>query len=413
MRWSVIAMLLLTPFAAAPAADWLEFRGPAAQGHTDARDLPLKWSATEGVVWNTPVEGLGWSSPVVVGAQIFLTTAVPDASRKDGLSLRTVALDAESGAVVWNTEVFAQTGGRAHSKNSHASATPTSDGQHLFVHFGPHGTACLTLTGAIVWKNSELSYAPVHGNGGSPVLVGDRVIVSCDGGDSEFIVALHKATGKTLWKVDRTRKDLTRKFAFGTPLVIEVAGRTQVVSQGAGAVYAYQPEDGTLIWSADYGEGYSVVPRPVFAHGLLYVATGYDRPKLLAIDPTGRGDVTPTHIRWTMTKAAPLTPSPLVVGDELYVVSDNGIVTCLDAKTGDVIWQERIGGAHSASPTAAEGRIYIQSEDGESIVLQAGRTFVELSRSRLEPRTFASYAVYRSSWLIRTEKGLYRIGKAG
>lgn len=390
------------------AADWREFRGPGGQGHSTVTALPLEWSAEKNVLWVTPVEGLGWSSPIVVGNRVFLTTAVPEGTA--GQSLRAACLDGDSGKILWEKKVFQQASGKAHNKNSHASPTPVSDGEKLFVHFGTHGTACLTLDGKIEWATTELKYAPVHGNGGSPILVDDLLIISCDGGDKEFITALDRRTGKVRWMTDRTATHLSKKFAFSTPLLIEAGGSRQIISQGAGAVYAYRPEDGSLIWKVDYEDGYSVVPRPVFAHGLVFVATGYDRAKLLAIDPTGSGDVTKSHVKWTMTRSAPLTPSPLVVGDELYVVSDNGIASCLDARTGTVHWQERLAGTYSASPLSAEGRIYFQREDGETVIVKADRTFSELGRNRLEPRTFASFAVLDDSLLIRTEKNLYRIG---
>lgn len=408
MKTTGLLCALLMSVTVCRSADWSEFRGPDGQGHADVAGLPVEWSTTKNVLWKTPIEGLGWSSPIVIKNRVYLTTAVPGAG--EVRSLRTLCLDADSGKVVWDREVFKQSGGKVHSKNSHASSTPISDGEKLFVHFGTHGTACLTLDGKVEWTNSELKYSPVHGNGGSPVLVDEFLVVSCDGGDREFIVALDRKTGKIRWQTDRTATHLAKKFAFGTPLVITLNGEQQIVSQGAGAVYGYRVKDGSLIWKVDYEDGYSVIPRPVFAHGLLFIATGYDRPKLLAIDPTGTGDITKTHVKWTLTRGAPHTPSPLVVGDELYVVSDNGIATCLDAKTGNQHWQERLGGGFSASPLAADGRVYFQKEDGETIVVKASKEFSEIAHNKLEPRTFASFAVYGQSFLIRTEENLYRIG---
>ena len=417
MRISITAAaILLAVFTVKLSAeDWPEFRGPSASGHSIAVGLPEKWSIDLNVVWKRSIDGLAWSSPVVLGDRIYLTTSVADGDELGpDQSLRTLCLDAESGTVQWDVEVFRQskTGtpkDKVHKKNSHASATPITDCKHLFVHFGVHGTACLTLDGKPVWTNQEFSFAPVHGNGGSPVLVDGLLVFSCDGGDVDFIVALDQATGKVRWKTDRTAAHLKKKFAFSTPLIIAVNGRQQVVSQAAGAVYGYNPKDGSVIWKVDYEDGYSVVQRPVFAHGLLFVSSGFDRAKLLAIDPTGKGDVTESHVRWIMTKGAPHTPSPLVVGDELYIVSDGGVLTCLDAKSGDVHYQERLGGKYSASPLFADGKIYVQAEEGEGIVFRPGTEYEEVSRNQLEARTFASYSVYGSSLLIRSEKHLYRI----
>jgi len=411
----ILTLLCLLPLAVNARADWPEFRGPDGQGHAESADLPVRWTSTDNVLWKAPVPGLGWSSPVIVGSRVFLTTAVPlpDGGKSDQ-SLRTLCLDVDSGSVLWDVEVFQQkpisdSVDRVHGKNSHASPTPVTDGTHLFVHFGVHGTACLNLDGSVVWKNQDLMYVPVHGNGGSPILVGDLLVVACDGGNSAFIAALDRATGVLRWKQDRPDTKLPRTFAFGTPLLIDVAGQPQIISAAAGAVYAHDPKDGSVIWQVDYADGYSVIPRPVYAHGLVYISSGYNTPKLLAIDPTGTGDITATHIRWTMKKAAPHTPSPLVVGDELYVVSDGGIATCVDARTGEELWQQRFGGKFSASPLYAGGHIYFQSEEGEGIVIEPGREFVEVARNQLEPRTFASYAVHASSLLIRTEENLYRI----
>lgn len=416
MRMSICLMMLSVAMTAR-AGDWTEFRGPTGQGHANAQGLPLKWTTDDNVIWKTPIEGLGWSSPVIVGSRIYLTTAVGESFRDPTQSLRVVCLDGESGDVVFNKEVFAQSSegarvDRVHNKNSQASPTPITDGEHLFVHFGTRGTACLTLDGEEVWTTQELEYSPVHGNGGSPILVNDLLVISCDGGDIEYIVALDRTNGTIRWKTDRTATHLGKKFAFGTPLLIESGGKQQIVSQGAGAVYGYRPEDGSMIWKVDYGTGYSVIPRPVYAHGLVFISSGYDRPVMYAIDPTGEGDVTDTHVRWTLDRNAPHTPSPLVVGNELYLVSDRGIASCLDAKSGDVHWQERIGGKHSASPLFADGKIYIQAEEGEAIVIRPGREYNEIARNELEGRTFASYAVLGSSLLIRTEKQLYRIAQS-
>lgn len=414
------AFVLLASGIRSAQADWPEFRGPDQQGHAPNVGLPVEWSADRNVEWKTPIAGLGWSSPIVLDGRVYLTTAVSDATFRDpDQSLRAICLNAKDGSILWDIEVFKQTSegaavDRIHTKNSQASPTPITDGQHIFVHFGTRGTACLTPDGAVVWKTRELKYRPVHGNGGSPILVGNQLIIACDGGDVEYLAALDKRNGEIVWKTDRTADHLKKKFSFTTPLLIEVNGQPQIISQGTGTVYAYRT-DGSVIWKADYGDGYSIIPRPVFAHGLVYVGSGYDRAKLLAIDPTGEGDVTETHVKWTMTKGAPHTPSPLVVGDELYVVSDGGILTCLDAVSGEEVWQERIGGKFSASPLSANGLIYLQSEDGESIVFRPGRQYEEVARNRLEDntvRTFASYAVTDSSFLIRSETSLFRITSA-
>ncbi|MEO7414780.1 MAG: PQQ-binding-like beta-propeller repeat protein, partial [Opitutaceae bacterium] len=323
-----------------------------------------------------------------------------------------LALESATGRILWNTEVFApgDAGDQSmHDKNSPASATPVIEGERLYVHFGSHGTASLDRSGKILWRNNRLPFESVHGNGGSPIIVGDRLIFHGDGASDPFVAALNKETGEVLWK--KARPSGSRQtFSFSTPLLIKVGDQVQIISPASAAVFALDPNDGREIWRVNYGRGYSVVPRPVFGQGLVFVATGFERAELLAIRPDGRGDITDAHIAWRTTKGAPLTPSVLLVGEELYAVNDAGIATCWDAKTGKVHWQERIDGNYSASPVFADGRIYFQNETGTGIVLKAGREFTKLATNQLGERTLASYGVAENSFFIRTERNLYRIG---
>lgn len=372
--------------------------------------LPTEWSATKNVGWKQAIPGLGWSSPIIFEGKVYLTSAVPIKGSADK-SLNALCLDAKTGKILWDTEVFhqdAKTAPRVHSKNSDASPTPLTDGERLFVHFGHQGTACLDFNGKVLWRSSGLSYKPVHGNGGTLILVDDAVAFSCDGGDKQFVVALDRKTGKELWKTDR-KSEASKKFSFSTPLLIAVKEQKQIVSPGPGAVCAYDPSTGKELWRVKYGQGYSVVPRPVFGHGLVFVSSGYDTPTLLAIRPDGTGDVTKTHVAWQTNKHAPLTPSVLVVGDELYMVNDQGIGSCLDAKTGKVHWQERIGDAQSASPLAADGKIYFLGEDGTGVVIKASTEFKVIARNPVGERTLASYAAADGALFLRTDKHLFRI----
>jgi len=399
--------------ASSHAGDWPEFRGPSGQGQAAATDrLPLEWSATYNVAWKQVVPGQGWSSPALKDGRVFLTTAVGGDSGA-AMTLRALCLDDSSGRILWDTEVFGdRQASRIHTKNSHASPTPLVADRRVYVHFGHQGTACLDLEGTVLWRNTSLPYPPVHGSGGSPIIAGDALVFSCDGASDPFVVALARSTGKVLWK---TKRSTTAKktFSFSTPLLITVNGQQQVISPGSGMVGAFDPKTGREIWRARYGEGYSVIPRPVFGHGLLFIATGYDQPTVMAIRPDGQGDVTETHVAWTLKKSAPNTPSLLLAGDELYMVSDGGIASCVDAKTGRVHWQERIGGNYSASPINAGGRIYFQNEEGAGVVIKAGREFQKLASNTLGERTLASYAVADGALFIRTEKRLYKISAVG
>jgi outer membrane protein assembly factor BamB len=411
--WLVLILGMLSPTVRGD--DWLEFRGPGGQGHALAAGLPERWSETENLAWKQTIPGKGWSSPVVVGGQVYLTTAVPEGEEDPpAQSLRVMCLDEASGRVEWSQELFQQPAGqRVHPKNSHASATPISDGQRLYVHFGTWGTACLERDGTVVWKTTALKYQPVHGNGGSPVLFEDLLIINCDGADAQFVVALDRRDGTEKWRYNRGLEPV-KGFAFCTPLLVEVEGRTQVISSGADAVVGLVPQTGEEIWKVRYKGGYSVVPRPVTGQGMVFVCTGYDSPTLLAIRLAGaRGDVTDSHLAWKLTKRVPLNPSPLLINDLLYLVSDDGVMSCVEAGSGETVWQQRIGGAYSSSPTWANGRIYVQSEEGETLVIEPGREFHEVARSQVGERTFASYAVAGGAIYLRTESNLLRLQRSG
>lgn len=402
--WTALTALSLI------AHDWPEFRGPTGQGLSPARNVPTRWSATENVAWKTTIPGNGWSSPILVNGRLYLTTATSAAGTK-GLKLVAMCVDAQDGKTLWSTNVFSpEDGSSLHRKNSYASPTPlVRDGQ-LYVHFGHLGTACLNLKGEVLWRQTSIQYPSMHGNGGSPVLAGDHLIFSCDGITNPVVVALDRRTGDVQWKTPRDNESVPRKFAFSTPLLITHAGREELISPGAGGICAYDPATGRPLWKVNTGAGFSVVPRPVFAHGLVFVNTDYDFPKLFAIRPGGEGDVTSTHLAWQTGRGAPSTPSTLVVDSELYFISDAGIATCADAKTGKVHWNERLGGGFSASPVYADGHVYFQNEEGVGFVLKAGKTFEQIARNELGERTLASYAVDDGVLYIRGAEHLFAIG---
>jgi len=400
----VLALLLALTGVAVRADDWPQFRGPTGQGHSAERGVPLDWSESRNVSWKTPVPGRGWSSPVVAAGRVWLTTSI----KANGASLRALAYDVETGREAVNVEVFRiRSAELLNPKNSHASPTPIVEGDRVFVHFGAEGTAALSTSGEILWK-TRFPYQSQHGNGGSPVLYGDLLILSCDGSDDAFVVALDKRTGKVRWKTSRRQP---WDQAYTTPLVIRVGERDQIVSVGAYRAGAYDPQTGKEIWRVSYGDGFSNVPRPVYGHGLVYIATGFQQPSLMAVRPDGTGDVTRTHVAWTLRRAAPLTPSPLLVDEEIYVVNDGGIASCLDAKTGETYWQQRLGGEYSASPVFADGRIYFLSEEGTATAIAPGRVFRRLATSTLDGGALAPMAVSGGAIFIRTDTHLYRIGK--
>lgn len=382
------------------ADEWPQFRGPGGQGHAGQQGLATTWSETENITWKAAVPGLGWSSPVVANGQIWCTTALDQ-----GHSLHAICLQEANGEILHDIEIFhADEPGKIHKKNSYASPTPILEQGRVYVHFGDLGTACLASDGSVVWRNNELKYSHGHGPAGSPVIYHDLLIMSCDGTDVQYVAALDKHTGKLRWKKERQGR-----MAYSTPLVIQVNGQDQLVSTGGKQAVAYVPDSGEEIWRFRYGDGYSNVPRPVFGQGLVFLCSGYDTPWLYAVRPDGRGDVTETHQAWKLQKGAPLNPSPLLVGEELYVVSDKGIASCLDAKTGEKHWQERVSGNYSASPLLADGKIYITNETGLTTVIEPGTQFRKLAANEVDGDTLASLAVSGKAIYLRTGTHLYRI----
>ena len=295
-----IVFVLLAALPAS-AADWPQFRGPTGDGHYSGPPLVTEWGPDTNVAWKTPIPGNGWSSPIISKGKVYLTTAVP--KEQGDISLRAICLDAATGKVEWNTEVFVERKGKApniHKKNSHASPTPATDGERVYVHFGHMGTAALDLSGKVLWTRTGLYSKPVHGNGGSPILVDGRLVFSCDAIDKQAVVALDAATGKTGWETPR-RTSPTKPFSFGTPTVVEVNGQKQIVSEGSDILAGYDPATGKELWRTRF-DGYSVIPKPVAGHGMVYFSTSFDRAKVNAIKLGGAGDVTTSHTAWTLDR---------------------------------------------------------------------------------------------------------------
>lgn len=397
-------VLLTTPFAF--SADWPQFRGPTGDGQYVGPQLPTAWGPDKSVAWKTTIPGKGWSSPIVWKGKVYLTSAVPQAN---DFSLRALCIDAATGKIDWDEQVFLQPGmsaPRIHNKNSHASPTPTTDGERIYVHFGHMGTAALDMKGKVVWSRTGIYTKPVHGNGGSPILVDGKLVFSCDGIDKQIVIALNAKTGEPAWELPRNAKP-NRPFSFSTPTILEQDGKKLILSVGSDIVMAIDSADGKVVWQSKFG-GYSVIPKPLVGHGLVFISTGYDSPELKAIKLGGSGDVTRTHAGWTEKKGAPHTPSMLLIGDELYTVSDKGVMTCWDAKTGTQVWQDRARGEYSASPIVADGKIYLTNEAGQGSVLQAGKKYNVLAESELGEKTFASPAAVDGALYIRTESKLYK-----
>ena len=414
-RWSVTGVALLTFLTSGtPAADdsfWWQFRGPHGNGHATATTLPLEWEESRNVVWKTAVHDRGWSSPVIWGNQIWLTTAT-----REGHRLFAVCIDKQTGGIVHDLHLFdVENPMRITDENTYATPTPVIEAGRVFLHFGTYGTACVdTSSGRVLWTRRDLNCDHEEGAGpaSSPTLIHGNVVVHVDGRDVQYIIALDRETGETVWKtprsIDFANIPVHHRKAFCMPVVMPRGDASQIVSPGGRAVYGYDLA-GQELWRIRH-RGFSVAPRPVFRHELVFAIVDRDDPELWAIRTDGRGDVTDTHVVWKQVRSMPQRCSPLLVDDLLYVVNRAGIAHCLDATTGEPVWRERLSGKYSASPIFAENRIYFFNEDAVTMVIRTGREFALVSTNRLaNQRLLATPAVDGESLIIRTENYVYRI----
>jgi outer membrane protein assembly factor BamB len=420
-RLSVCATCFLLPLliAGATAADdgaggWTAFRGSDGDGRTDAK-LPLQWSdtesGTENVRWKTAIHGRGWSSPVVFGDRIWLTTATEDGKRQSA-----ICVDAATGDIRHDIVVFENAEPEfCHPTNSYASPTPVVEKGRAYVHFGSYGTAAIdSESGEILWTRRDLKCNHFRAPGSSPVLFEDVLIVPFDGFDVQYVVGLDKHTGKTLWNtprdIDHGTDNGDAKKAYATAALIEVNGTTQAVIPSAGATVAYEPLTGKEIWRVQHG-GMNAASRPVYANGLVFISAGDGGMSLVAVRPDGRGDVTDTHVSWTSRSMIPKRPSQVVVDDMLFMTNDSGVMTCRDVSTGEMHWTKRVEGEYWASPLAAGGRIYFFSKEGRAPVIAAKKEFELLADNKLPAGVNASPAVIGNDLIVRTFTHLYRIGE--
>lgn len=408
--------LSLMAAASAPRVDenWPDFRGPRGNGHGQADQLPLHWSEEHGVVWKTAIPGKGWSSPVVWGRQVWMTSATPD-----GHEMFAIAVDRRTGRIEHRVKVFdVDEPHEIDPTNSYASPSPVIERDRVYVHFGTYGTACLdTRTARILWSRRDLPVDHQKGPGSSPVLFDDLLIFQRDGNDVQCILALDKATGKTVWTTDRS-VDLSGRASdyrksFSTPLLLQLRERYQLVSTAAGAVYGYDPRSGRELWHVEYA-GHTMVSRPVAENDILVINTGYPRPELWGLRLEPDGSATRPAVVWKRTRSLPIKPSVILVDERIYMVTDSGgIVTCLNAVDGSALWQQRLGGNHAASPLLVRDRIYFFSEEGRATVIRAGREYQPLAVNSLAAGCLASPAVAGESLFVRTKTHLYRIETDG
>ena len=413
----VVVFLACSPVTRA-AENWPQFRGPDGTGHSDARGLPLKWSESQNVVWKTPIHDRGWSSPVIYGKQIWLTSAT-----KDGRELFVLCIDRDTGKIIRDWKLFDVAQPQfAHAFNTHASPTPVIEDGRVYVTFGAPGTAAIdTKTFRVLWERRDIECNHFRGAGSSPIIFGNLLLMHFDGSDRQFVMALDKKTGKTLWETKRSIdfQDLDKdgkpaaegdlRKAFSTPHVERINGRWEMISLGAKAAYSYDPMTGKELWRVEERAQHSASTRPVIGHGMIYFPTGFSAGQLLAVRTGGEGLITDTHVAWRVKRGISNKPSILLVDDLIYVIGDTGIASCIDAKTGEQVWQQRIGGEYSASPVHADGKLWFFSEDGKTTVLKPGRVFEQLAENRLDDGFLASPAIAGKAFYLRTRTHLYRI----
>jgi len=431
---SILTLVLLATTAVAlPATEWPQFRGPSGQGQATCAGWPLRWSEQENIAWKVPISGRGWSSPVVSGDQVWLTTAldtpasaevakrvlerkgegVPSPQVASHVTLKAICVSLSSGRVLRDVTLleFAEPMVIC-AANSYASPTPVLDAGRLYCDFGTMGTVCLAAdTGQVIWRR-RLAVDHQVGPGSSPVVHGSLVILVRDGIDQQYVIALNKATGDIVWQTERPSLAATPPMfrkSFSTPLVLQVDGREQLVATGAKWILSYEPATGKELWRVDTGNSYSNASRPVCGGGLVFVGTAFPGSVLRAIRPDGSGDVTTTHVQWQQQRSVPRQSSPLLVSEELYLVSDNGVASCLDARSGAVHWTELLPGSYAASPVFAEGRIYYFADNGKTTVARVGQQYVPLAENQVEGRVLASPAFVAPAILLRTDKHLYCI----
>jgi outer membrane protein assembly factor BamB len=414
--WNVFYFGILLVFMVSCAVfagdNWPSLRGPSHDGISDAAELPVEWSESENIRWKTAIHDQGWSTPVIWDNQVWLTTAT-----EDGHKLFAVCVDFNSGKIIHDKLIFEiDKPQRKHDQNTYATPSPVIEAGRVYVHYGTHGTACLdTGTGSILWTREDLHVNHIQGPAGSPFLYKNLLILHLEGSEVQFVIALDKNSGKTVWKTDRPQEQYTKTIplyrkGYSTPIILNVEGDDQLISVGAQMCHSYDPLTGEEIWSVYYGTD-STISSPVTDGELVFAITGYQQPspELWAIRPTGMGDVTESHVVWKIKERVPIESSPIVKNGLIYMTNDNGRLSCVDAKTGEFVWQGSLRGKFGASPVFAGGRIYFSNKKGETTVISEGKDFKVLSTNVLDEGFVASPAIKDNSLIMRTKTHLYRI----
>ncbi len=438
LSFLVLVVSVLLPAGSQGFADtWPQFRGPDGDGIAANQATPVEFGEQQNVRWKTELPGKAWSSPVIADGVVWATTAIErvpsdeerialfkqkeveekkfkQLSIAKSIDLKLVALDFNNGTILRTIDLinFEQPDA-IHALNSYASPTPVIDGPNIYCHFGNYGTFCIDRqTFDLVWQR-RLPLKHSVGPGSSPFIHGSMLILIQDGLERQYVAALDKRTGETIWETDRPEMEAPtgdQKKAYSTPIAVtDKRGRRQLICMASQWMVAYAPESGNEIWRCYHGKGFSVVPRPVHADGVVYFSTGFGKPELWAVRIDGDGDVTDSHVLWTVTKGIPAKPSPIVHQGLIYVMADTGVATCLRAEDGSEVWKKRIGGDYSASPLLSGGHIYFGSHDGKVTVIKPGTEGEVVAENQVEGRIMASPAAMEDALVLRTDRAIYRI----
>jgi len=417
LSFFIIFSFLLSAACGQSTDNWTHFRGSKMDGHATVKSAPLHWSDSTNVEWKVPVKGLGWSSPVVYGNQIWLTSAA-----KDGKEFYTLCFDLITGKLLDEKTIFtAEDPQRIHGTNSYATPTPCIEEGLVYVHYGHFGTACINTNNfEVVWKREDMPCEHMQGPASSLILHKNMLIVHLEGTKDPYVAALDKKTGKTIWKSVRPAEiydplEPVYRKSYQTPIVIEAAGKELLISNSAYLCFAHDVNTGEVIWSIEYGYD-STVSQPIYWDGLVYVNSGWifldNQPfftRQYAVDPTGKGDVTKTHIKWMYEDEVPQIPTPVIVDGKMYMVHDRGMATCLDAKTAKVIWKQELKGNFNTSPIYAGGNIYFFNVKGDCTIIKPGSSFQLVAENSIGETVKAVPVFVNDKMILRTEKHLYLI----
>jgi outer membrane protein assembly factor BamB len=407
----LFCLALVTAFVPASAENWARFRGPNGQGISSELDLPVKWTAKDNVAWKTSIPGNAWSSPIVYDERVFLTTTT-----EEGASCRVICISRENRNIAWNTEVHRQVPGPKRRQNSYATPTPVTDGERVYAVFYDGTAVAVDFSGNLVWKNSEVKFSSLHGLGASPLFVHDQLVMPFDGSSRDenqvgwkiswtraIVLSLDAATGSVRWKGMRGKS----RVGHVTPILVDE--EAQIVGAAGDRVQGFDARTGERIWSI-YSQGEGVTPSPVVGDGLIFTSSGFKEPTIRAIRLGGEGDITNTHIAWEQKKGVPVLASPLYVHPHIYTITRDNILHCMEASSCTIVWLRRLSGTHSASPVFADGRIYVLSEEGGTLVLRPGPRYDEVARNSIDETCLASMAVSQGQFYIRSSEHLFCIG---